>query len=113
MAGETHTLVPEHRRLSSAGDTREAVTTPLKACQLVFDRWGISNPLPRSRDNAALVLDIYEGVYALVRNPVNERAWIRIPRADLGNRSLLDLLCGGTRDELMRAKIFVDYANGR
>jgi hypothetical protein len=65
------------------------------------------------QDRARLLLDIYEGVYALSRNQDAERAWIRLSRDDLGHQSLLDLMTEGSQRNLIRAQAFVDHVNGR
>ena len=111
MAGETHTLTRD--TAVSHPRTDVIAPVPLKACQRVFERWGIPAIALGTSQQAALILDIYEGVYALMRNPNSERAWIGISRADLGNRSLLALISGGSLDELILARDFVDFANGR
>jgi hypothetical protein len=66
-----------------------------------------------TQDRARLLLDIYEGVHALLREPEAERDWIRAPRTDFSGRSVLDLMTAGSQRNLIRAQAFVDYANGR
>jgi hypothetical protein len=114
------------------------VTAPGKALSRVFERWNIADiqaapilgisdagvPAYRQstgwclatrdmRDRATMVLDIYEGVYTLLKDPQAERTWIRTPRPDLENRSVLDLMTEGSQRNLIRAQAYVDHVNGR
>lgn len=66
-----------------------------------------------AQDRTRLLLDIYVGLYSLLKNPKAEREWIRIPRADFGGTSLLDQMTEGSQLKLFAAKSFVDYVNGR
>jgi hypothetical protein len=111
---------------------------PVRAVLGVFSRWNISDELgcvilgstdPKflselasgrerldtrdRKDRARLLLDIYEGVYTLLRDPVAEREWITLPRGDFEQHSLLDLMTEGSQRNLMRALAFVEYVNGR
>lgn len=62
---------------------------------------------------ARLFLDIYEGIFSLLRNPEAEREWIAVPRQELDGQSVYDLMTEGSVRDLIRAQAFVDYANGR
>ena len=131
-------MVPDTQPLPEALTATLALPPPVKAVSRVFERWAIGGEtgaiilgadppvdvrslwsglggfiLRDQRDLAALVLDIYEGVYALLKDPEAERNWIRQPREDLGNRSVLDLMTEGSQRNLIRAQAFVDHVNGR
>ncbi|MCC7046365.1 MAG: hypothetical protein IT562_06605 [Alphaproteobacteria bacterium] len=66
-----------------------------------------------SQDRARYVIDIYEGVFNLLRDPDRERTWIRALRSDLGGNSILALMTEGSQFNLIRALRFVDFVNGR
>jgi hypothetical protein len=116
----------------------EVVSGSVRAVLAVLRRWDISNELAarilggveadhvarlrsglsglRTRDDfdrARLLLDIYEGIFSIFRDPESERSSIRAPRMDLGGRSLLDMMSECSQRNLMRAQAFVDYLNGR
>jgi DNA-binding CsgD family transcriptional regulator len=111
---------------------------PVTAVLRVFDRWDIGKSagaiilgstepdLPGNlragrttlasrdmQDRARLLLDIFEGVYALLRDQDAERAWIRVVRDELGPQSVLGLMTEGSQRNLIRALAFVDHVNGR
>jgi hypothetical protein len=65
------------------------------------------------QDRARLIMNIYEGVHSLVRELDAERSWINGSMPGLGGRSLLEVMKQGSIVDLMTAKAFVDYANGR
>jgi hypothetical protein len=60
-----------------------------------------------------LLIDIFEGVYALFRNERAERDWIRTTVEPLGSRSLIDLMTEGGFLSLYDAKEYVYLLNGR
>jgi hypothetical protein len=66
-----------------------------------------------TEDRARLLLDIYEGVFSLFRDPHAERDWLARPLEALNGHSVLDLMTEGSMANLMLAKNFVDYMNGR
>lgn len=65
------------------------------------------------QDRARLIMNIYEGVHSLVRELDAEHSWISASMPALGGRSLLGVMKQGSIVDLMTAKAFVDYANGR
>jgi DNA-binding protein HU-beta len=129
------------RTVGATAATRAAgslPSAPAKATLRVLDRWHIADPSGavilgssepdfiaqlRSgasglatrdmQDRARLLLDIYEGVFSLLRDPKAEQDCIRMQREDLAGASLLDLMTEGSQRNLIRAQAFVDYANGR
>ena len=65
------------------------------------------------KDRTRIFLSLYEGVYALFREPEAEKRWIRQPLQELQQASLLSLITEGSFLSLHRAREFVDYVNGR
>jgi hypothetical protein len=126
-------------QVPAAGNAvRTNVTAPVKAVLAILRRWTIGDDVGAQilgtdepgyvadlrsgaaslktrdmRDRARLLLDIYEGVFALLRNSQAEQVWIKIPRQDLDGQSVLDLMIEGSLRNLIRAQAFVDYVNGR
>jgi hypothetical protein len=126
-------------QVPAAGNAvRTNVTAPVKAVLSILRRWTIGDDVGAQilgtdepgyvadlrsgaaslktrdmRDRARLLLDIYEGVFALLRNSEAEQVWIKIPRQDLDGQSVLDLMIEGSLRNLIRAQAFVDYVNGR
>jgi hypothetical protein len=106
-----------------------------KASKKIAERWGLSDDdlkiiLDRATldsgghfrdlyftrdqgDRLRLLIEIYDGVYSLFRNPEAERTWIRHPREELSDRSVLDLMLDGSFMLLYRAKVFIVTVNGR
>src|SRR5438132_4109739 len=107
------------------------ITASVKAVLMIFDRWQISDAegakilgaegetyvanlrnglyglrTRDSQDRARLVVDIFEGVFSLVRDADVERGWIRVERPDLDGRSVLDLMTEGSMLSLLKAKGF-------
>jgi len=126
------------RTTEAAKATGSLPSAPAKATLKVLDRWHIADPIGAvilgssepdfigqlragasglatrdMLDRARLLLDIYEGVFSLLRDPKAEQHWIRLPRKDFAGASLLDLMTEGSQRNLIRALAFVDYANGR
>jgi hypothetical protein len=121
-AGNVHAALGG--QLSNLGlPVAKTTSAPLEAALRVFHRWLISDteqahilgyavPFAGQHggmtldlgNRSALVLDIYESVYTLLKDAGAERAWIRTPRADLEDHSVLDLI---------RAQAYVDDVNGR
>jgi len=117
---------------------RGKVTGPVRALLSIFDRWQIDDRdaslfLGRetaqfvrglragteglnsrdAKDRARLLIEIYEGVYSLLRDPAAERAWISAPVRGLRDRSALEIMRGGSVADLLQVKAFVDHVNGR
>ncbi len=65
------------------------------------------------QDRARLLLKIYEGVHSLLKVPDAEFSWINSNLPALNNRTLLDIMRGGSLSDLMLVKAYVDHANGR
>jgi DNA-binding protein HU-beta len=128
----------EVRTTSTTDAAANPPSGPIKAALHVLDRWHIADPLGAiilgspepdfvaglragirdlatrdMQDRARLLLDIYEGVFTLLRDPKAERDWIRIPREDFAGRTLLDLMTEGSQRNLIQVQAFVDYSNGR
>jgi hypothetical protein len=123
---------------SAGGELKAVIPAPIRALLAVFRRWDIPDELGammlgtddpgsvaklrfgvsslRTRDEldrVRLVIDIYEGVFALLRDPNSEQTWIRTPRSDFDGHSLLEMMTEGSQRNLIRALAFVDYVNGR
>jgi hypothetical protein len=137
--GQGHDITreaPDARRGGAAGAA--GPSAPVKAVLAVMERWHIPDAEASAimgsddpgfvgrlrsgeavlgtrdlRDRARLLLDTYEGVYSLLRNPEAERTWINLPRDDFGGQSLLELMAEGSQRNLIRSLGFVDYVNGR
>jgi hypothetical protein len=117
---------------------RGRVTGPVQGLFAIFDRWQINDQKAAIllglqstanladlkagtaglgtrdlQDRARLIMNIYEGVHSLVRELDAERSWINGSMPGLGGRSLLEVMKQGSIVDLMTAKAFVDYANGR
>lgn len=97
------------------------LSVPIRAVLAVLRRWSISDQAETVMfgtdgsfaQRARLFLDIYEGIFSLLRNPEAEREWIAVPRQELDGQSVYDLMTEGSVRDLIRAQAFVDYANGR
>jgi hypothetical protein len=114
------------------------VTGPVKAALAIFERWrideqqaatilGSEDPLLvtrlrtgaqllRSRDaqdRARMLIDIYEGVFALFENAKAEQGWIRAPQPNFSGQSILGTMAEGSFLSLLRVKRFIDHVNGR
>jgi hypothetical protein len=126
-------------QVPAAGNAiRTNVAAPVKAVLAILRRWTIGDDVGAQilgtdepgyvadlrsgaaglktrdmRDRARLLLDIYEGVFALLKNSEAEQVWIKVPRQDLDGKSVLDLMMEGSLRNLIRAQAFVDYVNGR
>jgi hypothetical protein len=123
---------------SAGGEFKGVPAVPVRALLAVFQRWDIPDQLAavmlgaadadivtrlrssasslRTRDELdrmRLIINIYEGVFSLLRDPNSEKAWIRMPRSDFDGLSLLDLMTEGSQRNLIRVLAFVDYVNGR
>lgn len=117
---------------------RARITGPVKSALKIFERWGINDAegatilgednrafvldlrsgsrVLRSRDEkdrVRLLIEIYEGVFALFRDEKTEREWIRTKIEPLGSRSLFDLMTEGGFLSLYEAKEYVSFLNGR
>jgi Protein of unknown function (DUF2384) len=66
-----------------------------------------------AKDRAGLLVKIYEGVHSLMHDEKAERSWIRAPLGALGDRSILDIMRGGSLFDLMYVNKYIDHVNGR
>jgi Protein of unknown function (DUF2384) len=66
-----------------------------------------------TKDRARLLVNIYEGVHSLMRDEDAERSWIRAPLEALGDRSIFDIMRGGSLFDLMYVSKYIDHVNGR
>jgi hypothetical protein len=66
-----------------------------------------------TKDRAGLLVKIYEGVHSLMHDEEAERSWIRAPLGALGDRSILDIMRGGSLFDLMYVNKYIDHVNGR
>ena len=114
------------------------ITGPVRNLLAIFDRWqltdrdamlllgadaisyindlrvGTAGLTTRDmQDRAILLLNIYEGVHSLLREPTAERSWISSTLPAFGNRTILDTMRGGSIADLILVRAFVDHANRR
>ncbi len=113
------------------------VTGPARAFLSVLDRWSITRDegaVLLGEDDPALIDDLRSGaaglrsrdrtdrvrhilktyvvVNRLLRDQLIEQEWIRRNRTELGSRSLLDTMLGGSIEDLLCAEEFVEeFAN--
>jgi hypothetical protein len=66
-----------------------------------------------TKDRARYLIEIYEGVRSLLRDPAAERSWISAPLEGLDGQSVLGIMRRGSIADLLYVKSFIDYANGR
>jgi hypothetical protein len=66
-----------------------------------------------TKDRAGLLVKVYEGVHSLMHDEEAERSWIRAPLGALGDRSILDIMRGGSLFDLMYVNKYIDHVNGR
>ncbi len=117
---------------------RGRVSRPVQSVFSIFDRWQISDHGAAvllgadqvqfiadlragtvglvgkdMQDRARLLIRIYEGVHSLLRHVEAERSWISSKLPSLGNRTLLEVMYGGSIADLAFVRAFVDHANGR
>ena len=117
---------------------RGRLSGPVRTLLSIFDRWEIETNVAAillgfrsgdlikdlrvgtigldtrdTKDRARTLIKIYEGVNSLLQNAEAERSWIRAPLERMNHRSLLDVMREGSMADLLYAKSFVDYLNGR
>lgn len=114
------------------------LTGPVRTLLSIFDRWmiddrdaalflGSNSPefmkdlrvgtaglnSRDTKDRARYLIEIYEGVQGLLRDPAAERSWIGVPLQGLEGQSILGIMKRGSITDLLYVKSFIDHANGR
>jgi hypothetical protein len=65
-----------------------------------------------TKDRVTTLIRIRSLLADLLQDVEAERAWLRTPRAELGNRSPLDLLRHGSMESLLTLRQFVEHVAG-
>ncbi len=77
-------------------------------------RAGITGFDSRDRqDRARLLMEVYEGVFTLFEAPEREQTFLKTPREKLDGKSLHDLMVEGSMLNLIKARDFLHFFNGR
>jgi hypothetical protein len=114
MAGPVRSLIALFKRWGIS-DLQAAELLGQQSSSFISDlRAGTAGLNTRDiQDRAKLILSIYEGVHTLLRQADAERSWINAKLEALEDSSILDIMLRGSIADLMYAKSYVDYVNGR